>query len=63
LILAMIAMAHALGITVVAEGIENPLQLAFLRENHCDFGQGFYFAPPMSAAQLLDLMNSQDLSS
>jgi len=63
LILAMITMAHSLGMTVVAEGIENPLQLAFLLENQCDFGQGFFFAPPMPAAQLLDLMNSQDLSS
>lgn len=62
LTLAMITMAHTLGMTVVAEGVENPYQLAFLTQNACDFGQGFHFAAPMPAAQLLELINSQDFS-
>ena len=44
---AMIAMAKALGLKIVAEGIEDPAQLAALRELACDFGQGYLFARPM----------------
>ena len=43
---AVVALAHALGIEVVAEGIETAGQLAILRELGCDRGQGFLFARP-----------------
>ena len=46
---AIIAMAHSLGITVVAEGIETEGQYEILRERGCDQGQGFWFGRPMSA--------------
>ena len=49
---AIIAMAHTLGITVVAEGIETDAQLAVLRERGCDLGQGFFLGRPMSADDL-----------
>lgn len=49
---AIIAMAHSLGITVVAEGIETDAQLAVLRERGCDQGQGFWLGRPMSADEL-----------
>jgi diguanylate cyclase (GGDEF)-like protein len=49
---AIIAMAHSLGITVVAEGIESEGQCEVLRERGCDQGQGFWFGRPMSAAEL-----------
>ncbi len=49
---AIIAMAHSLGITVVAEGIETEGQYDVLRERGCDQGQGFWFGRPMSAADL-----------
>ena len=49
---AIIAMAHSLGITVVAEGIETEGQYDILRERNCDLGQGFWFGRPMSAAEL-----------
>lgn len=49
---AIIAMAHALNLKVVAEGVENDDQLAFLREQHCDEIQGYYFSRPMSAEAL-----------
>lgn len=42
-----IHLARALSITTVAEGIENKVQLDFLKSVHCDIGQGFYFAKPM----------------
>ena len=43
----VVALAHALGLDVTAEGIEKPEQLARLQTLHCDFGQGFYFSHPM----------------
>jgi len=39
----VIALAHALDIKVVAEGVENDAQLAFLRSRHCDLAQGACF--------------------
>lgn len=51
---AIIAMAHSLGITVVAEGIETDAQLAVLRERGCDQGQGFWLGRPMSADELAE---------
>jgi diguanylate cyclase (GGDEF)-like protein len=46
---AVIALAHGLGIGVVAEGIETERQAAQLRELGCDLGQGYLFARPMPA--------------
>jgi len=53
---AVIALAHALGIDVVAEGIETSGQRALLRDLVCDRGQGYYYArpqPPEALAALL----------
>lgn len=49
---AIIAMAHSLGVTVVAEGIESEGQFAILRERGCDQGQGFWLGRPMTAADI-----------
>ncbi|KQP14266.1 hypothetical protein ASF43_15705 [Pseudorhodoferax sp. Leaf267] len=46
---AMIVMAHQLGISVIAEGVETPAQRDLLLEAGCDYAQGFLFAPPMPA--------------
>jgi diguanylate cyclase (GGDEF)-like protein len=43
----IIALAHALKIKVIAEGIESEHQLVLLFSQHCDSGQGFYFYPPL----------------
>jgi EAL domain-containing protein (putative c-di-GMP-specific phosphodiesterase class I) len=43
----IIAMAHNLGMQVIAEGIETPMHLHFLKEMGCEFGQGFYFSKPV----------------
>jgi diguanylate cyclase (GGDEF)-like protein/PAS domain S-box-containing protein len=48
---AMIVMAHQLGISVIAEGVETPQQRDLLAEAGCDYGQGFLFAQAMPAAQ------------
>lgn len=49
---AMITMARELGLTVVAEGIENPAALDILRELGCDVGQGYYFEHPLPASEI-----------
>jgi diguanylate cyclase (GGDEF)-like protein/PAS domain S-box-containing protein len=46
---AVIAMAHALKLKVIAEGVETEDQLIFLREHDCDEIQGYYFSRPLSA--------------
>ncbi|MCG6940858.1 MAG: EAL domain-containing protein [Thiohalocapsa sp.] len=51
---AVLAMARALGITVVAEGIDSATQLDFLRGAGCDYGQGFLLGRPMRASALMD---------
>ena len=50
------AMAHALGMVVVAEGVEASDQLATLRALGCDVAQGNFLAPPMRAPQLDELL-------
>jgi EAL domain-containing protein (putative c-di-GMP-specific phosphodiesterase class I) len=42
----IIAMGHALGMEVIAEGIETEQQLAFLDTAGCELGQGYYFGRP-----------------
>jgi EAL domain-containing protein (putative c-di-GMP-specific phosphodiesterase class I) len=43
---AIIKMAHSLGMKVVAEGVENPVQAGLLRRAGCDSGQGYLFGRP-----------------
>ncbi len=49
-------MAHSLGITVVAEGIEQEAQFNLLRERGCDLGQGYWFSRPLSPADMVKLI-------
>ena len=51
---AIFSMAKALGIKVVAEGVETRQQLDFLIANDCHFGQGFYFTKPLNDKQFIN---------
>jgi diguanylate cyclase (GGDEF)-like protein len=47
----LIAMAHNLGLRVVAEGVETEAQAAFLLKEHCEEAQGYLYAKPLPAAE------------
>lgn len=52
---AVIAMSHKLNMKVLAEGVETPAQMQFLRENNCDYAQGFFISPPLPMEALLSI--------
>jgi diguanylate cyclase (GGDEF)-like protein/PAS domain S-box-containing protein len=52
IVAAVVSLGHALGLTVVAEGVETERQLAELVALGCDTAQGFYFAEPQAAADM-----------
>jgi EAL domain-containing protein (putative c-di-GMP-specific phosphodiesterase class I) len=56
---AIIAMAHSLGMTVVAEGVEQEGQYALLRERGCDLAQGFLLGHPLAASEFAALLRRQ----
>lgn len=59
IIRAIISLAHSLQISVVAEGVETESQLEFLRQQHCDEIQGYYYARPMPWADLVQFLNKR----
>jgi diguanylate cyclase (GGDEF)-like protein len=56
IVAAIIGLARTLELRVVAEGVENPQQLAFLRRHGCDEAQGFGLARPLPPAQITGLL-------
>ncbi len=56
---AVIGLAHVLGLTTVAEGVESEEVSAKLRAYGCDNVQGFLCSPPVSAAAVLDLLKNE----
>ena len=56
---AIIAMAKRLKLRVIAEGVENRAQLDFLRANHCEAFQGFYFSRPVTALEATAMLRAQ----
>ncbi len=55
---AIIALAHALGLSTVAEGVEDAGQLAALAELGCDLAQGYHFSAPVPAGEVDDLLST-----
>jgi EAL domain-containing protein (putative c-di-GMP-specific phosphodiesterase class I) len=54
---AIVSMGHALGMRVLAEGIETKEQLEFLRAQGCDEGQGYLFSRPLPADSVKGLLS------
>jgi diguanylate cyclase (GGDEF)-like protein/PAS domain S-box-containing protein len=57
---AIVAMAHALGLEVVAEGVETVQQLAFVRDAACKFAQGYLFSRPVPAQDFAEILARRD---
>ncbi len=55
----IVAMAKTLRLKVLAEGVETPEQLAFLKEEGCDSYQGYLMSPPVPADKFEQLLRSQ----
>jgi len=60
LVRAIIAMAHGIGIAVVAEGAEEEGHAQFLRGEGCDYIQGYYYSRPLSVDLFADFLRQQE---
>jgi diguanylate cyclase (GGDEF)-like protein/PAS domain S-box-containing protein len=58
IIKAVIGMGKSIRLHVIAEGVETREQFAFLQDQHCDEGQGYYFSPPVVAEQFAELLKA-----
>lgn len=56
---AIVAMGHTLDFKILAEGVENAEQLAWLAQQGCDMYQGYLTSPPVPAAAFLKLLDKQ----
>jgi diguanylate cyclase (GGDEF)-like protein len=54
-----IALAHNFGLSVVAEGIEDPATASWLQDHGCDLGQGYTYAKPMPPAEFVAFVRSK----
>ncbi len=59
IVMAIIALAHSLNLKVIAEGVSNSEQLAFLKQHQCEVVQGFYFSRPINSEALMEFMQSR----
>ena len=63
LVNAAIAMAHGLGLKVVAEGVETKEQLAFLASQGCEIAQGYLFSKPLSQEEMTEMLDRHNWES
>jgi len=52
----VVALAHNLGLKVIAEGVETPHQLDYLKALKCQYGQGYLFSTPRDSEQATDFI-------
>ena len=56
----IVELAHALGLEVVAEGVETRAALERLRDCGCEFGQGNHICPPLAAAEMTAWLDERE---
>ncbi len=63
LVQAIVAMSHSLGLSTIAEGVENEDQLALIRTLKCDFVQGYYYSKPLHPNELIAFLTKTGYTS
>lgn len=56
----VISLGHSLGLEIIAEGVENVEQMAFLREHQCEQVQGYLFSRPLATNDMTRLLDAPD---
>jgi sensor c-di-GMP phosphodiesterase-like protein len=56
----IVKMAHELGKKAIAEGVEERSQVDFLKNNECDYVQGFYYSEPLPMEEFVAFIEKQD---
>jgi diguanylate cyclase (GGDEF)-like protein/PAS domain S-box-containing protein len=59
----IIDMGLNLGLNIIAEGIENTEEVAFLKQNLCHAGQGYFFSKPLCPAELVNIFSKEEYKS
>ena len=60
LVRAIINMAHNLGLKVVAEGVEEEDQTHFLKAEHCDYSQGYFYSRPLPEQDFIHWLETNE---
>ncbi|HAC30413.1 MAG TPA: diguanylate cyclase, partial [Marinobacter hydrocarbonoclasticus] len=60
LVRAIINMAHSLGLKVVAEGVEEEDQTHFLKAEHCDYSQGYFYSRPLPEQDFIHWLETNE---
>lgn len=63
LVRAIITMAHSLGLKVVAEGVEAEAQTHFLKVEHCDYSQGYFYSTPLPEQDFIQWLDTNERAS
>ncbi len=58
---AIISMAKSLKLKVIAEGVEDEAQMAFLRDHQCDEAQGYYFSRPLTVEKVAEKLRNEEV--
>lgn len=62
IVITIISMAHHLNLKTIAEGVETEEQWKILRILRCDMAQGYYFAKPLTAEEIMELLKGSSLA-